>query len=68
MEHHPDARVRTVDRPAAVAQLAAAADTFDLLSVPGRLHLVWLLSDDESDVTTLAERTGATIPATSQQL
>jgi DNA-binding transcriptional ArsR family regulator len=61
---------RTTDDSGApsVAQLAAAADTFDLLSVPGRLHLVWLLSDDESDVTTLAERTGATIPATSQQL
>ena len=27
------------------AQLDAAAATFDLLSVPGRLHLVWLLAD-----------------------
>ncbi len=40
-------------------QLAAASATFDLLSVPGRLHLVWLLSRDETDVTTLAARTGA---------
>jgi DNA-binding transcriptional ArsR family regulator len=50
------------------AQLDAAAATFDLLSVPGRLHLVWLLATDELDVTTLAELTDATIPAASQQL
>jgi DNA-binding transcriptional ArsR family regulator len=50
------------------AQLDAAAQTFDLLSVPGRLHLVWLLSSRELDVTTLAELTGAAIPAASQQL
>jgi DNA-binding transcriptional ArsR family regulator len=56
-----------VRRPTA-AQLGAAAATFDLLSVPGRLHLVWLLAADEHDVTTLAELTGATVPATSQQL
>ncbi|WP_036318773.1 ArsR/SmtB family transcription factor [Microbacterium sp. B24] len=49
-------------------QLAAASATFDLLSVPGRLHLVWLLSRDETDVTALAARTGAQIAATSQQL
>jgi len=50
------------------AQIDAAASTFDLLSVPGRLHLVWLLAAGEYDVTTLAELTGANIPATSQQL
>jgi DNA-binding transcriptional ArsR family regulator len=50
------------------AQLDAAALTFDLLSVPGRLHLVWLLATGEHDVTTLAERTGASVPAASQQL
>lgn len=50
------------------AQLDAAAQTFDLLSVPGRLHLVWLLAIRELDVTTLAELTGAAIPAASQQL
>lgn len=49
-------------------QLEAAAETFDLLSVPGRLHLVWLLAAGEQDVTTLAQLTGATVPATSQQL
>lgn len=49
-------------------QLEAAALTFDLLSVPGRLHLVWLLAHQEHDVTTLAELTGANVPAASQQL
>lgn len=49
-------------------QLDAAASTFDLLSVPGRLHLVWLLAAEELDVTTLAERSGASVPAASQQL
>jgi DNA-binding transcriptional ArsR family regulator len=56
------------DRTITAAQLEAAALTFDLLSVPGRLHLVWLLAAQELDVTTLADATGATIPATSQQL
>lgn len=50
------------------AQLEAAASTFDLLSVPGRLHLVVLLAADEYDVSSLADLTGATVPATSQQL
>lgn len=56
------------DRVITPAQLDAAALTFDLLSVPGRLHLVWLLATQELDVTTLAQATGATIPAASQQL
>jgi DNA-binding transcriptional ArsR family regulator len=55
-------------REITAAQLDAAAQTFDLLSVPGRLHLVWLLASEELDVTTLAERTNAMIPAASQQL
>lgn len=50
------------------AQLDAAAASFDLLSVPGRLHLVWLLASGQHDVTTLAELTGANVPAASQQL
>lgn len=50
------------------AQLDAAAASFDLLSVPGRLHLVWLLATGEYDVTTLADLTGANVPAASQQL
>lgn len=53
---------------ATAEQLVTAAGTFDLLSVPARLHIVWLLAEGESDVTSLAERTGASIPSTSQQL
>ena len=30
-----------------------AAEVFALLSAPGRLHLLWILSTDEVDVTTL---------------
>jgi DNA-binding transcriptional ArsR family regulator len=54
--------------PVTDAQLSAAAATFDLLSLPGRLHLVWLLSTEEFDVGHLADLTGATLPSTSQQL
>lgn len=50
------------------AQLEAAAGTFDMLSTPSRLHLVWLLASGESDVSTLAELSGANVPATSQHL
>jgi DNA-binding transcriptional ArsR family regulator len=50
------------------AQLEAAAATFALLSTPSRLHLVWLLASSESDVSTLAEKTGANVPAVSQHL
>lgn len=53
---------------ATAARLEAAAQTFALLSAPGRLHLVWLLAGGEYDVTTLAELTGANIPAASQHL
>ncbi|MBN9142216.1 MAG: helix-turn-helix transcriptional regulator [Micrococcales bacterium] len=50
------------------AQLAAAAATFDMLSVPSRLHLVWLLATGEFDVSTLAELSGSNVPAASQHL
>lgn len=49
-------------------QLEAAAYTFDMLSVPNRLHLVWLLSQGHYDVSTLAELTDAKVPAVSQHL
>jgi DNA-binding transcriptional ArsR family regulator len=65
----PPAAVRgACHRRVTNAQLEAAAASFDMLSVPGRLHLVWLLAAGEYDVTTLAELTGANIPAASQQL
>lgn len=50
------------------AQLQAAAATFDMLSTPSRLHLVWLLASGEYDVSTLAELSGSNVPAASQHL
>jgi DNA-binding transcriptional ArsR family regulator len=64
LPHQPDQPAQAVSPE----QLEAAAATFDLLSVPGRLHLVLLLASHEYDVTTLAELTGNNVPATSQQL
>ena len=50
------------------AQLAAAARTFSLLVPPVRLHLVWLASQGEYDVGTLADRAGVPIATASQHL
>lgn len=55
-------------RPVTDAQLAAAAASFDMLSTPSRLHLVWLLATGEYDVSTLAELSGSNVPAASQHL
>jgi len=60
--------LETAERQVTSEQVAAAAAIFDLLSVPGRLRLVWVLAAGEHDVTTLARLTGVTIPAASQQL
>ncbi|SEC00464.1 metalloregulator ArsR/SmtB family transcription factor [Streptomyces sp. TLI_105] len=49
-------------------ELTAAARVFAMLADPTRLHLVWLLSHGESDVTALAETVGAARPAVSQHL
>ena len=49
-------------------QLQAAAATFDLLSAPTRLHLMWLLARNDYDVGSLAARTGATVALVSQHL
>ncbi|RPE38826.1 DNA-binding transcriptional ArsR family regulator [Streptomyces sp. Ag109_O5-1] len=48
--------------------LAEAAAVFGLLASPARLHLVWALSQGESDVTRLADRVGGALPAVSQHL
>ncbi len=50
------------------AQLQAAAETFAMLATPTRLHLVWLLSQQDLDVGSLAERAGAPVAAVSQHL
>ncbi|MEU6776735.1 metalloregulator ArsR/SmtB family transcription factor [Streptomyces sp. NPDC046759] len=48
--------------------LAEAAAAFGLLASSARLHLMWALSQGESDVTHLAGRVGGTLPAVSQHL
>ncbi|MBM9509054.1 ArsR/SmtB family transcription factor [Actinacidiphila acididurans] len=48
--------------------LQGAAAAFGLLASTMRLHIVWILSQGDCDVTGLAERVGATLPAVSQHL
>jgi DNA-binding transcriptional ArsR family regulator len=48
--------------------LQAAAASFGLLASTMRLHIVWVLSQGEADVGTLAERVGGTLQAVSQHL
>lgn len=48
--------------------LLDAAEVFGLLSAPGRLHLLWILSSDEVDVTTLVAAVGGTKAGISQHL
>jgi DNA-binding transcriptional ArsR family regulator len=50
------------------AQLKVAAGMFDLLSIPIRLHLVWLAAQGEHDVGSLAEQAGVPIATASQHL
>jgi DNA-binding transcriptional ArsR family regulator len=45
-----------------------AAEVFALLSAPGRLHLLWILSTDEVDVSTLVAAVGGTKAGISQHL
>ena len=45
-----------------------AAEVFQLLSTAGRLHLLWILSTDEVDVTTLVAAVGGTKAGISQHL
>lgn len=49
-------------------QLDAAARTLALLVAPVRLHLLWLATNGENDVGTLAGRAGVSIAAASQHL
>lgn len=48
--------------------LAEAADTFAMLASPQRLHMLWLLSHQECDVSTLAQTLGVSGPLVSQHL
>ena len=49
-------------------QLDGAARTFALLVAPVRLHLLWLATNGEYDVGTLADRVGVSITTASQHL
>ena len=57
---------RDAQLPPEVLQRAAA--TFGLLASPVRLHILWLLAEEERDVGTLADRTGGTLQTVSQHL
>jgi DNA-binding transcriptional ArsR family regulator len=48
--------------------LAEAASVFGLLASSARLHIMWALSQGESDVTNLADRVGGALPGVSQHL
>jgi DNA-binding transcriptional ArsR family regulator len=48
--------------------LQSAAAAFGLLASPMRIHIVWILAQGDCDVTGLAERIGASLPAVSQHL
>ncbi|MGX1811017.1 ArsR/SmtB family transcription factor [Nocardia sp. NPDC055321] len=50
------------------ARLTAATDAFRMLSDPTRLHILWLLTHGEADVTALTEACGASRTAVSQHL
>ncbi|MEU6479070.1 metalloregulator ArsR/SmtB family transcription factor [Streptomyces sp. NPDC047017] len=51
-----------------VEVLTEAAAAFGLFASAARLHIMWVLSQHESDVTHLADRVGGALPAVSQHL
>ncbi|WP_240772159.1 metalloregulator ArsR/SmtB family transcription factor [Nocardia sp. CS682] len=54
--------------PIPAAQLHDAAAVFGMLAATARLQILWLLSQGERDVGTLAGEIGQTVPAVSQHL
>ncbi|MGH9077099.1 MAG: ArsR/SmtB family transcription factor [Acidimicrobiales bacterium] len=48
--------------------MLAAVTAFSMLAEPTRLRLLWLVSAEELDVTTLADRVGTSVSAVSQHL
>lgn len=49
-------------------RLDTATATFRMLADPTRLHILWLLAQEPSDVTSLVEQTGASRTSVSQHL
>jgi DNA-binding transcriptional ArsR family regulator len=64
----PDSTTQPCGAEPTQPQLSSAAATFALLASPHRLHLAWLMAHEPSDVGTLAQRVGLSIPTTSQHL
>ncbi|UPK75542.1 metalloregulator ArsR/SmtB family transcription factor [Nocardioidaceae bacterium SCSIO 66511] len=56
------------DRPPSPDQLALAAEVFAQLADPTRLHILWMLTYDSADVTTLAEQVTTSRTSVSQHL
>lgn len=50
------------------ARLDVGASLFRMLAEPTRLHILWLLSAEPGDVSSLVKRTGATRTSVSQHL
>ncbi|WP_406278169.1 metalloregulator ArsR/SmtB family transcription factor [Nocardia sp. NBC_00881] len=48
--------------------LDAATNTFRMLADPTRLHILWILAQNEADVTALTDSCGASRTAVSQHL
>ena len=67
-EPRPGQHSPTTSAAPTVAQLHAAAETFAMLATPTRLHLVWLLAQQDHDVGSLAERVGVPVATVSQHL
>ncbi|MEU9317309.1 metalloregulator ArsR/SmtB family transcription factor [Streptomyces sp. NPDC048295] len=55
-------------RPLSARQLQQAAGTFGMLAATNRLQIMWLLSQGESDVGTIADKVGGTVATVSQHL
>jgi DNA-binding transcriptional ArsR family regulator len=59
---------RGTDEPPPSRLLQDTAALFGLLSATVRLHILWLLADNDLDVGTLAEKTGQSVPTVSHHL
>ncbi|MBT8227850.1 MAG: winged helix-turn-helix transcriptional regulator [Dactylosporangium sp.] len=67
-EVRPDQQHLSTSTAPTSAQLHSAAETFAMLATPTRLHLVWLLAQQDRDVGSLAESVGVPVATVSQHL
>lgn len=70
MEPVTTAKAASLIHPDAPDQqrLDTATETFRMLADPTRLHILWILTHGEADVSALIEHTGASRTAVSQHL